>query len=291
MNDPQQQKQVKHQTTKPLVVKNSVYKMLGANNINEFYATKFIGDPTPNIAKNDPLSKYDISYLKVYWIYNQIAEGSKVLDVGCGSGTLNLLKNKNVYLVGVDLSEKALEKALNVGYDDVIACDIHNIPYPDNYFDYVVSLDVLGHIENEVKDTYLKEWTRLLKKDGVVLHGIESENIDYNNLSDEEKERILIDGHVGLESSEEIEKRFNRFFSDVTIENCMGSCYNWYDIQKYPTTEKDIGQDFRKYLLTFNTDQIRAFNASMCLMRNLMLKNNTLKDSGGFVFVRAKNKK
>ena len=280
----------KYQTKKPLAAKRSIYKMLGVNDIGEFYATKFVGDPLPNVAKLDPLSKFDIAYLKVYWIYNQIPDGARVLDVGCGSGTLNLLKNKNIYLVGADISEKALGKALGVGYDEVVACDIHDIPYPDNYFDYVVSLDVLGHIENEIKDVYLEEWSRLLKKDGVALHGIESVDVDYDNLSEDEKKRILIDGHVGLESPRKIKKRFKRFYKDVTVENCMGPCYNWHDIQKYSDTENFIGKDFRNYLLTFNPEQIRAFNASMGLMRDILSRKKMLTDSGGFVFIKAKNK-
>ncbi len=214
-----------------------------------------------------------------------------MLDVGCGSGTHNLLKSKKAFLVGTDLSEKGLEQALRAGYDRVILCDSYDIPYSDKSFDFVVSLDVLGHIENEVKDAYLAEWVRLLKDDGIMLHGIEADNIDYDKMSDETRRHVSLDGHVGLEPYRAVEERFKKFFKDVIPENCMGPCFNWHDIQKYEITEKRVGKEFRDYLLTFTMEQIKGFNAAMLLMRGLLAKDRLLGESGGFMFIRAKSKK
>jgi cyclopropane fatty-acyl-phospholipid synthase-like methyltransferase len=196
-----------------------------------------------------------------------------------------------VVLVGTDLSEKGLEQALLSGYDRALLCDSYDIPYPDKSFDFIVSLDVLGHIENEVKDTYLAEWVRLLKDDGTMLHGIEADDVDYDNLSDEMRQHILKDGHAGLEPFRAVEERFKKYFIDVMPENCMGPCYNWHDIQKYEITEKRVGKEFREYLLNFSQEQIKAFNAAMLLMRGLLVKDNLLGESGGFMFIKAKNKK
>ena len=41
------------------------------------------------------------------WVYDNVRRGSTVLDVGCGSGVLALLKRKETTLVGVDLSHGA----------------------------------------------------------------------------------------------------------------------------------------------------------------------------------------
>ena len=265
--------------------------MLGVHDVNQFYANKFDYSPAPNILENDPFTKFDIGYIKQYWIYNNVAGESRVLDVGCGSGTLNLLKSKNCHLTGVDLSEKALEQALLAGYDEVVMCDSFDTPFSDESFDFIVSLDLLGHIENEIKDGYLAEWMRLLKCNGVMLHGIESDDVDYSRLDEMTKQKILIDGHVGLESFENIEARFRNFFRDVSAENLMGPCYNWYDIWKYNLTEEQIGKEFRDYLMTFNADQVKGFNSAMLLIRNLLLKQNLLGTSGGFMFIKAKGKK
>jgi len=281
----------KYKSNRIVKASKSIYEMFGVDDVNDFYADKFVWNHPPNLVQYDPLSKFDIAYFKQYWIYNNVTEGSRVLDVGCGSGTLNLLKSKDVYLVGTDLSEKALEQALLAGYDEAVLCDSFDVPYPDNSFDFVVTLDVLGHIENEIKDIYLKEWTRLLTADGVMLHGIESVDIDYSNVTEKEKEHFMIDGHVGLESFDKVEERFGKFFHNVIAENFMGSCYNWHDIQKYPITEDRVGKEFRDFLLTFNPEQIKGFNAAMLLMRNLLAKDGLLGKSGGFMFISARGKK
>ncbi len=282
-----------YKSGKELKARKSVYKLLGVNDINEFYSNKFVWQHPPNIVEHDPSSKFDIAFHKQYWIYNNITKGTRVLDIGCGSGTLNLLKSKNVYLVGTDLSEKALEQALLAGYDEAVLCDSFDIPYPDNSFDFIVSLDVLGHIENEIKDAYLNEWLRLLKDDGVMLHGIEFADIDfdYTNLPDREREHIMIDGHVGLESFNKIEERFRTYFNNVIAENFMGPCCTWDDIKKYPITKDKIGIEFRDYLLTFNPEQVKGFNVAMLLMRNLLLQDNLLGKSGGFMFIKANRKR
>lgn len=271
--------------------KNAIYRLMGIENVEAFYADKFVWPPVLNIVENDPLSRFDITHIKEYWIYNRVTEGAKVLDVGCGSGTLNLLKSKNVYLVGSDLSEKALEMALSAGYDKVIPGDSSDLPFPDKTFDHVVSSDVLGHIENDVKDLYLKEWVRVLKDDGSMLHGIEMGDIDYGNLDKKVKDYILIDGHVGLEPFDSVEKRFNRFFSNVHAENCMGPCLNWYDIDKYSITEDLVGKEFRAYILSFSPEQIKAFNTAMLLVRNLIATQGNLGKGGGFMFIEASKKK
>ncbi len=281
----------KYKGTKKLKAKESVYAMLGIHDVDKFYAKKFVCEPPLNFLECDPASKFDIAYFKQYWIFNNVKEGSRVLDIGCGSGTLNLLKSKGVHLVGIDLSEKALEQALLAGYDEAVMCDSFDTPFSGGSFDHIVSLDVLGHIENEIKDGYLTEWTRLLKDDGVMLHGIECADLDYSRLDDKAKEYVLIDGHVGLESFDKVEARFRRFFDEVEAENLMGPCRNWYDIRKYESTEEMIGREFRDFLMTFKPDQIRAFNAAMLLMRNLLLKENLLGKSGGFMFIKAGRKK
>lgn len=280
----------KYRSQKEIKVENSVYKMLGIDDINKFYANKFVSPPPHNIIELDPSSNFDIAFSKQYWIYNNVTEGSRVLDIGCGSGTLNFLKSKNVYLVGIDLSENALKQALLAGYDEVVMCNGFDIPFPDRYFDFIVSLDVMGHIENEIKDFFLNEWIRLLKDNGVMLHGIENGNTDYGNLDEKAREDILIDGHVGLESFEKVEQRFKKYFRQVISENLMGICYNWHDIKKYERTEDRIGKELRDFLITFSPKEVKGFNAAMHLMRKMLLKENLLGKSGGFILVKAYEK-
>ena len=116
-------------------------------------------------------------------------------------------------------------------------------------------------------------------------------SLNYEDLAESEKEHILKDGHVGLESFDKVEERFKKYFEEVIVENCIGPCYNWYDIEKYEKTEGRIGKDVRDYLMTFSPEQIKAFNAAMLLMRNLLVKDNMMGKAGGFMFVKALKKK
>ncbi len=74
-------------------------------------------------------------------IYRIIEPGAKVLDLGCGDGTLlyALSKGKNAKVQGVELSEEAIykcvEKGLSVFHTDI---DSGLSGYPDRSFDYVI---------------------------------------------------------------------------------------------------------------------------------------------------------
>ncbi len=88
----------------------------------------------------------------------------KILDVGCGNGTLlNLLtSNKNYDLHGVDVYE---QKNTKWKYK---LCDITDkIDYPAGYFDLVVLGEIIEHVPDP--DHLLAEAHRVLKKDGCLI--------------------------------------------------------------------------------------------------------------------------
>jgi len=74
-------------------------------------------------------------------IYNMIEPNSKVLDLGCGDGSLllNLVKGKKIQAQGIEINEvfvrKCVEKGLNVFHSDI---DSGLFGYPDDSFDYVI---------------------------------------------------------------------------------------------------------------------------------------------------------
>ncbi len=82
---------------------------------------------------------------------------------------------------------------------------------------------MFGHVDFADKDAVLAEIKRVLRPDGVTMHGIESLDPklhpDYQTESPEKlAEFIAVDGHIGLESDEDIARRFARFFSSVQTE-------------------------------------------------------------------------
>jgi ubiquinone/menaquinone biosynthesis C-methylase UbiE len=88
----------------------------------------------------------------------------KILDVGCGTGAL--MKELGSYgeVYGLDFSEKAIEFCKVRGEKNLTFGSITAIPFEDNFFDVVVSLDVIEHVEDDA--LALSEIRRVLKKDG-----------------------------------------------------------------------------------------------------------------------------
>ena len=100
-------------------------------------------------------------------------EGSRILEIGCNAGQYTTLFNNLGYkMIGIDLSEKAIELAkennkllnLNIEY---FQADVENISiFKDNSFDGVISFSTLRYVSNLNKA--LKEINRVTKKGGKV---------------------------------------------------------------------------------------------------------------------------
>ena len=103
-----------------------------------------------------------------------IRGGGRVLDLGCGTGTLTLLVERlhpDARVTGLDGDPKVLEiarrKAGAVG--SRIALDrglCYDLPYPDACFDRVLSSLVFHHLTRERKRETLREVSRVLAPGG-----------------------------------------------------------------------------------------------------------------------------
>src|SRR6188508_3187622 len=140
--------------------KHSLYERAGIDDVAEFYRTKFVSDEVLDARYFKALDRFDIRFARTMWIYDNVRAGSTVLDLGCGAGMLALLKRKGVTLTGVDLSAECSLAARRNGYDFTATTKLTQLPFPDQAFDYVVSLDVIGHIGFEEKDAVLAEIRR-----------------------------------------------------------------------------------------------------------------------------------
>lgn len=100
-------------------------------------------------------------------------QNKQVIDIGCGGGIytkeLALMGAKNV--VGLDFSKEILQAAKencnafpNISF---IHGDAHNIPYPNESFDLVISRAVIHHLQDV--PTFIREASRILKKDGILI--------------------------------------------------------------------------------------------------------------------------
>jgi len=88
----------------------------------------------------------------------------KVLEAGCGSAT-EIKIPENAYFVGIDISEKQLER--NSLLKEKILGDIQTYDLPASDFDVIVCFYVLEHVPKP--ELALKNFLRSLKEDGIII--------------------------------------------------------------------------------------------------------------------------
>ena len=101
----------------------------------------------------------------------------KILDVGCGAGFFTVLLGREGFNVtGIDLTEEMISKAENLirlegPYDGIVralSMDAENLAFEDDSFDVVITRNLTWTLPHPV-EAY-KEWTRVLKKGGLLLN-------------------------------------------------------------------------------------------------------------------------
>lgn len=145
----------------------------------------------------------------------------RILDLGCGGGWGFFATLGPV--IGLDLSRLSLKNASTI-YQGAIQASATALPFADESFDYVVSLDLLGHIPIERKDRLLAEIYRVLKPGGMTLHYIEAASSDpMTRLARRDEELfshhiLLPEGHIGLEPPMAIFSRFRQCGLEPRVE-------------------------------------------------------------------------
>ncbi|MBV9927101.1 MAG: methyltransferase domain-containing protein [Acidobacteria bacterium] len=273
---------------------DDLYRRAGIADLADFYRTKFVSDEVLDARYFRALDRFDMRFARTMWVYDNVRAGSAVLDLGCGAGMLALLKRKGVTLAGLDLSQECALAARRNGYDLTCAAELTSLPFPDDSFDYVVSLDVLGHVEFEEKDAVLAEVARVLRPGGVTMHGIECTDRraqkSYEEMSEEELRRfVAVDGHVGLEEEQEHAARFGRFFPHVAWEPRYALCLS---AEEFVKQREEYGlpfePDFVEYLRGLSHSERRAFDMAMGYVFNKISDLHVrLPKSGLYVLLKA----
>lgn len=95
--------------------------------------------------------------------------GKKLLDVGCGIGTIALeLQKKGFEVTGVDFSNVAVSKCQQKGLNAIVSdVDEAGLKFPDKSFDVVWAGDVIEHVFDPI--FLFEEMARILKDNGRIL--------------------------------------------------------------------------------------------------------------------------
>ena len=101
----------------------------------------------------------------------RLEQGGYVLDAGCGTGgTVAALNGRfpSAKILGIDSSPFAVQHAKATAGGHLAFGNVHSLPFPDDLFDYIISLDVLYHAAVDEKQA-LREFLRTVKPGGLVL--------------------------------------------------------------------------------------------------------------------------
>lgn len=119
--------------------------------------------------------RYDARWLAVaekMAAHYQLPPGARILDVGCGKGFLLHEFTRVVpgaQIAGLDISRYALDHALPEVQPFLVEGNATSLPYPDNSFDLVVSINTLHNLRLPDLDRALREIERVSRGASYIL--------------------------------------------------------------------------------------------------------------------------
>ena len=123
----------------------------------------------------------------------------KLLDVGCGTGLTT--EPWDCMRYGVDPAKKLIERAMQKEEIEYKVAPAEDIPFPDDYFDYVISITAIQNFKNiekgldEIKRVGKKRFVLSALKRSAKIKMIKKEiekRFDVKKVIEEEKDLIFI---------------------------------------------------------------------------------------------------
>ena len=143
------------------------------------------------------------------------ASAKKVLDLGCGDGSLGRkIKEKGIQVVGIEYDPELVNEARK-NLDEVHCLNLEKeeIPYPQRYFDCIVCADILEHLRDPL--SFLIRLKTFLADDGCIVASIP--NIRYHKVIS----NLLFKGTWDYMDKGILDKTHIRFFTLVNINELL----------------------------------------------------------------------
>lgn len=112
-----------------------------------------------------------------------LKDGLSILDVGSGTGNLQYFIRNRVNLKSLDYSDEALQRLQQKfpGAEVIKYSILERLPYPDNYFDRLVSNNVLYTLKRDQWEKVLLELKRISKPGSIIV--VSNLNEDFNAIT------------------------------------------------------------------------------------------------------------
>jgi len=150
------------------------------------------------------------------WCLSLLKEGTIVLDAGCGSGygTHFLAKNAKIKaIVGIDISPRAISfanKHFRTNNCIFLQMDVTKLKFRYNFFDAVISFDVIEHLSEANQRKFIDEVRRIVKPTGMLIIGCPNAKVSMGNNPFHVKELTMSEFHDLLHQYFEYVKLFGQ---------------------------------------------------------------------------------
>ena len=179
-----------------------------------------------------------------------ISGAKRVLDLGCGTGRhVVYLAKKGFSVFGLDHSPEAIRASLEWLSVENLEADLRahdmttRLPFEDDFFDAVVSIQVLHHAVIATIKQIVREVTRVLKPGGFLFVTVPTMKNQGNAFEQVEKSTFVpLDGpEMGLPHHYFTPKELRELFGDFEVESIRVDSVSHYCLSAF-RQEKEIGR-------------------------------------------------
>jgi len=140
------------------------------------------------------------------WVIQELRskKWDTLLDMGCGSGygTAKLARELDTpFVVGIDVSENAITYALKNYHEPNLwfkKMDATALGFPTNFFDVIISFDVLEHLTGQEQHAFLVNMLNVVKVSGVCYVGCPNAKVSCGGGNVHHKHELYAEEFVSL---------------------------------------------------------------------------------------------